>query len=186
MLDVYKQALASTQKLIEGVKPDQFSKSTPCPEFDVKALLNHLVGGNYLMATVAAGKPFDPGAAPADLIGNDPAGAYKTAAEASFTAYSGPDVMSKTLHFPFGDMPGAQGLGVAIMEAYVHGWDLARATGQDGTIPAPVAETILTAMKARSTDHLRPPKGNTFGPEVTVSDSASASDKLVAFLGRKP
>lgn len=185
MLDVYKQALASTQKLIDGVKPEQLSKSTPCTEFDVRALLNHLVGGAYLMATVAAGKPYEPGAGPSDLIGKDPSGAYKTAAEAAFGAFSDPEVMSKTLNFPFGAMPGAQGLGVAIMETYVHGWDLAKATGQDGTIPAQVAEFILTAMKAQPTDNLRPPAGNTFGPEVEVPDSASPSDKLVAFLGRK-
>ncbi|MGH2729285.1 MAG: maleylpyruvate isomerase N-terminal domain-containing protein, partial [Actinomycetota bacterium] len=76
LVGVLEQQVGRTGKLVAGVSPDQLSASTPCPGFDVRTLLNHIVGGQLLMARAAAGETTSRSDMP-DVIGDDPAGAYE-------------------------------------------------------------------------------------------------------------
>lgn len=186
MIDLIKQGIDRNAALVANVTPEHYALPTPCGEFDVKALLQHIVAGNHMLALVGEGKdvPSEPGGD--DVIGSDPLGAYKQSAEAALAGWSDPAGLSKTYTFPFGELPGPAAYGTVLLETWVHGWDLAKATGQDPTVPAPIAEALLAGLQAGGFDAFRNPEGNPFGPAVDVPADASPTDKLVAFVGRTP
>ena len=66
----------------------------------------------------------------------------------------------------------------------IHGWDLARATGQDDTIAAEDLAELQEGIKAFPEEAMRSP--GAFGPEIEAPAGASDQDKLMAFLGRQP
>lgn len=185
MLEAYKAGLEHTEKIVAGVSKEQYAQPTSCSEFDVKSLVNHVIGGNYWMATCVKGET--PGGDVTDFTGGDIVAEFQKSKEAVVEAFSAPGVLEGTIKFPFAEMPGVQGLGVAMTETYVHGWDLARSTGQDGEIPQPVAEMLLMGVKsAPIPDQFRAPEAKVYGPEVTIAEDAPASDRVVAYFGRNP
>ncbi|GAC1412434.1 MAG: TIGR03086 family metal-binding protein [Actinomycetota bacterium] len=189
MIEAYKAAVGRLENLVSNVKPEQYTNSTPCESFDVKALLNHIVGGQHLFAAVGSGGTVDRSAPTPDFVGSDPLGALKTASQKTVEVWSDPQIMSKSLTFPFGTMPGARGFGLMLMEMHVHAWDLAKATDQDPTIPEPAASMLLGALQSGGVpDDKRGPEGSgaAFLPKVDVAEDASTTDKIVANLGRKP
>ena len=166
---------------VKEVTTADLAKPTPCSEFDVRALLNHMLGG-LSMLTVAAGgeKPPVP---EGEQFGSDPAPVYDERRRALIAAVRGEGVLDRQWEMPFGMMSGAMMAQIAFMEHLAHGWDLAKATGQDTTLPADLVTEcmeVVTPMDAM----LRTP--GVCDPVVSVPDGASPQDKLVAFLGRSP
>ena len=89
------------------------------------------------------------------------------------------------IKLPFGELPGAVFMGIATNDVFTHGWDLARSTGQPTDLDPAMAADLHAQVKGFVTDELRGPDGDApFGPEVAAPPSASAADKLAAFLGR--
>ena len=91
--------------------------------------------------------------------------------------------LSVTVETPFGEMPGGQFMMVPITDMIVHTWDLAKATGQNTTLDAGLAELgcnvlVNVAEGARA--------NGAFGPEVTVPASASFQDRMLGLSGRQP
>jgi uncharacterized protein (TIGR03086 family) len=186
LVSVLEQQVGRTGKLVAGVSPDQLSASTPCANFDVRTLLNHIVGGQLLMARAAAGESTQGRDMP-DVIGDDPTSAYEQSSTELVETFRNPDVLTRTIDLGGTEVSGEQALGIAIMEAVVHGWDLARATGQDATIDASLATGMLQTLRDGGfVENFRSPEGDPFASEVTVDESASPGDKLVAYLGRTP
>jgi uncharacterized protein (TIGR03086 family) len=175
------RATAVASEKVKGVKADDMSKPTPCSEFDVRALLNHMLGGLSMLTTAAAGEK---AAMPkGDQVGSDPAGTYDERRSALLAVVRGPGVLDRAWELPYGPMDGQMMAGIAFMEHLTHAWDVAKATGQDTTLPADlVAECVqvVTPMDAM----LRGP--GVCGPALTVPDTASAQDKFIAFMGRNP
>jgi uncharacterized protein (TIGR03086 family) len=121
----------------------------------------------------------------ADHLGDDPAGAYRQSGETLVEAFSRPGVLESTLTVPAGTVPGAVALHLRLTEILVHGWDLARATGQDvADLPADLAEQELEF--SRNQLEKLPPGRRPFDPPQPVSDDAPAVDRLAALLGRTP
>jgi uncharacterized protein (TIGR03086 family) len=175
------RATAVASEKVKGVTTADMSQPTPCAEFDVRALLNHMLGGLSMLTTAAQGEK---AAVPdGDQIGSDPAGAYDQRRTALLAAVREPGVLDRDWEMPFGSMAGQMMAGIAFMEHLTHAWDLAKATGQDTTLPSDlVAECtqLVTPMDAM----LRTP--GVCGPAVTVGGDASAQDKFIAFMGRNP
>ena len=176
-----ERATAFASEKVNQVKPDDMAKPTPCAEFDVRALLNHMLGGLTMLTTAAGG-----GAATmpdGDQLGEAPGATYDERRRALLTAVRGPGVLERNWEMPFGSMAGGMMAGIAFMEHLTHGWDIAKATGQDTTLPADLVSEcteLVTPMDAM----LRMP--GVCGPRVEVPESASAQDKLIAFMGRHP
>lgn len=183
----YGDAIRRNIDRVRAVRADQLAGPTPCHDWDVTALLTHLIGGHEMFA-VALGRPASL-ANPAD----DPpvtvlATRYRTAAEASLDAFAAPGALQRVVALPIGEVPGEVALGMALTDAVVHGWDLAAATGQDTTIDDRVAAPLLAAAQAAITDDLRQPAGAraVFGQPVPIDPESPAGERLVAFLGRSP
>jgi uncharacterized protein (TIGR03086 family) len=175
------RATKFAEEKVAGVESADLSRPTPCEEFDVRALLNHLIGNLGLLATVARGEAAE--RPQGDQFGSDPGAAYSEGRRALMSALSAPGVFDRDWVMPFGTLPGQTMAGVAFMEHLTHGWDVARATGQDDTIPPDLLEECMAVATAAG-DLLRMP--GVCGPPVPVPDSATAQDKFIAFMGRRP
>lgn len=180
---------AATEQLVEGVRADQWSLPTPCADWDVRALVAHLAGGDRLFGLLLDGKADDMAAARAlmhaegDPLGDDPTATFRARGQALHEAFARPGFLESIRPTPFGPQPGEFLVHMRINEHLVHGWDLARATGQpaDG-LPADVAERGLEMWRARLAGH--PREGGPFAAEQPAPADAPAIDRLAAFLGR--
>jgi uncharacterized protein (TIGR03086 family) len=176
-----ERATAFANDKVDEVGAADMAKSTPCSEFDVRALLNHMVGGLAMLATGAQGGKAE--IPHGDQFGSDAAGTYTARRRALLDAVRSQGALERNWEMPFGSMPGEMMARIAFMEHLTHGWDLAKATGQDTTIPSDlVAECteVVTPMNGM----LRMP--GVCGPAVDVPADAPAQDRLIAFLGRTP
>jgi uncharacterized protein (TIGR03086 family) len=174
-------ATAFASEKIQGVTTGDMSKPTPCSEFDVRTLLNHVVG-NLGMLTAAAegGKP---GIPKGDQFGSDPAGAYSETRTALLSALGAQGVLDRNWEMPFGSLPGSMMASIAFIEHLTHGWDLAKATGQDTRMPTDLVADC-TEVATPMDSMLRMP--GVCGPAISVAADASPQDKLISFLGRTP
>src|SRR5438105_3953837 len=105
---LHERALASTRAFVAGVKPDQMSDATPCEDYDVRALLNHLVGGNFWVAPLVEGKTIEQvgDRYDGDVLGDNPLAAYESSAEAAAAAFNSPGAMEKPVAVSYGPVPG--------------------------------------------------------------------------------
>ncbi len=180
-------AFASTRRIMEGVGADQFDKPTPCVSWDVRRLINHIVGGSHWFAisTNAGGSPEVDETELTDYAAADMLGSYDHGIAAALAAFSADGALTKTVKLPFGELPGAAFMGLATMDHFIHGWDLAKATGQPLNLDEAMAEQLLAQARMTVPDQFRGPDPHApFGPIVEIADSAPASDRLAAFLGR--
>ena len=180
----YQRALLATGRIVAGVRPEHLAKPTPCRDWDVRLLLNHIVGGNYMFAEVARGGRVEGTGEMEDYTRPDPGTNYLASAEAVLAAWSEPGAMDRRCHMPFGDIPAPAAVSIHFLDLVVHGWDLARASGQDATIAPDLAAEALDISRDLLSDELR--EAGVFGPEVPVSADDPLHDRLVAFMGRRP
>jgi uncharacterized protein (TIGR03086 family) len=179
LFPAFEQAVASTAEIVKATPAGQLDAPTPCAEWDVHALLNHLFGDQ------APRHPMAPGGLPrADLAGNDPAAAYAQASAAALAAAGAGDALTRVHITPLGEMPGPGLAGFTTLDILVHGWDLARATGQPADLDGRLAAQMLGfAQQTLATQESR---AGRIGPAVTVAADAPMTQRLAAFLGRQP
>jgi len=180
-----ERAFASTRSVLANVTPDQLSNPTPCQSWQVRELINHFVGVSLWCAETA-----NTGTAPsppeADYTTGDMVAAYDTGIAAAVDAFGRPDALDKMITLPFGTLPGSVYLGIVTTDAFAHGWDLARATGQSTDLDPELATELLEGARLflqpafRGEDGTRP-----FGAEQEAPRGATNADVLAAFLGRK-
>ena len=159
-----EQAIESTRSVLAGVREDQLGADTPCASWTVAALINHIVGGQFFFATLAAGGS-PSGDAPPDFAAGDFVASFDEGSAKAVSAFSADGVMETTMHLPFGDMPGSAFVGLAATDTFVHGWDLARATGQDSDLEPTLAVGLLAGIRPAIPDAARGADGQAaFGP----------------------
>ena len=189
LLTAFEQAVASTAEVVKATPASQLDAPTPCTEWDVRALLSHVIGTLWLAEGLLAGQapryPMAPGGLPAaDLAGGDPVAAYAEAAAAALAAAGAGDALTRLHVTPLGDMPGPVLSGFTTLDILVHGWDLARATGQPADLDGRLAAHVLEfAGQALATAESRAAR---IAPALTVPAGAPVTSRLVAFLGRQP
>jgi uncharacterized protein (TIGR03086 family) len=190
IIEVHESALDQATQIVEGVTDGQHALPTPCADWDVDALLNHMIGTNWMFVGFAEGKQFseEETTTPAMASGNgstgDAAEAYRQSAEALKRAWREPGRLAQSYQLPFGELPGEAVLSIHTMELVQHGWDLAKATGQKAEYD-PAAVAVAHDFARMSFPSPRSP-GVPIGAEVPVSEDAPAVDRLAAFMGRTP
>ena len=180
---VYKKAVDQTGRIVANVKPDQYDAPTPCEGWDVRELLNHTIAVAKAFVGAASGTPFDPTPFGADNVGDDPSGAYDGAAQQIHAALGRQGVLDGTWHMPFGEVPADGAIAFCTLELAQHGWDVAKATGQDADFDPEVTEVAMSTAQAAPAELVRNP--SVFGPESNCPESAPLHDRLAAFLGRE-
>ncbi|KAA5837249.1 TIGR03086 family metal-binding protein [Saccharopolyspora hirsuta] len=180
--------LCATGELVAGVRPDQWDSATPCTDWNVRELVNHMVIGHRLFSGILRGEvALAPGALDptnSDVLGNNPAASYRSAAEDLLAAFRRPGVLEKSFRVPAGEVPGIAAVHLRAVEELVHGWDLARATNQTPRFPDETVERQLSFTRKKLPDI--PPEKSPFAPSQPIPDNAPPLERLVALLGRQP
>lgn len=180
-----RQAQQWVGDLLRGLRPEQLHAPTPCDEFDVTELIEHLLAVQERIRQIAIDGNVDD--APVALpIDGDLAADFARRVEESAAAWEdwGDDELwSKTVAAPFGTVPGGAALMVYTSENLAHGWDLAVATGQDfeadPDIVAPVLAGMQNALPADNRGEDIP-----FDPVVESAEGAGPTEQLANWLGR--
>ena len=173
LLDLYRQASEWTLGKVAGAS-DKLAAQSPCDEWNVRQLMDHMLDTqNYFLGTARGQEVSMPSPNPPALLKGDPRDAFSQCREDVLRAFSEEGVIAKT----------GPSLGIAFADQLIHGWDLAKASGQDATMPDGLADAAYNMIHGKFTDDQR--KG-TFKPEVPVGPDASAQDKLLAYTGRNP
>lgn len=183
-IEAFARTADWTERLLAGTTPDRHDLPTPCTEWDVGALVNHILGGVQLFNLVMGRQPVPGGDPPADLVGDDPAGAYRAGVDAYLSTLADPVALEGTVSTPLGELPAAAFVGISLIDATAHAWDLATATGQDATIPAEVLAVVDQLARQLLAGMPRSP--GTIADPVPVPATASDQDRFIAFLGRHP
>ncbi|WP_103381008.1 TIGR03086 family metal-binding protein [Pseudonocardia dioxanivorans] len=181
--EIYRRAsadFAARVHLAEG----RWGAPTPCPEWDARALVNHLVNEERWTppllggATIEeVGDRFD-----GDLLGADPIATFDEAAAAALAAVEAVDP-EKPVHLSFGDRPAREYVTQLAADHLVHAWDLARALGEDEKLDAGAVDAVLAWFGPTQGLYL---EIGVIGPETPVGADASAQDRLLAMFGRTP
>ncbi len=173
-------AAAPLHDLLTLVTPDRLAAPTPCAEFDVRALLNHILTWGPVLEAAARKEP----AAPAEPTAAKPAAAFGGQLQRTVTAWSEQDAWegSTTMGGP-DPMPAALIGGMVVSEIVVHGWDLGRALGQHpywdpAVLGFALGEVMATAELGRGM--------GIYADPVPVPEPAPVLDRLLGITGRDP
>ncbi|MFD6392175.1 TIGR03086 family metal-binding protein [Nocardia sp. NPDC060259] len=181
------RAAEPLSKLLRTITPDRLAAPTPCTEFDVRALLNHLLFWGPSLIGAARKEAIAPPAAAeseVDLTESDWAAALDTQLDNLATAWRNPDAWQGVTHMggPM-QLPAPLVGGMVVGELIVHGWDLSRALGatarwDDDLLRYAFDETAATADQGRQM--------GIYGPEIPVAPDAPLLDRVLGLTGRDP
>ena len=184
MAELYVRAMASASRFVSGVPEGAWHDPTPCTEWDLRALVNHITYENLWAAELFPGKTMAEvgDRLEGDLLGDDPIAAFNRSVEAATAAVSAPGAMEAVTHLSFGDTPGSEYARELFADMLIHGWDVAKASRQDAALDAalvdaglPLAEEVA-AMAGGS---------GAFAAPVAIPGDAPAQTRLLALVGRR-
>jgi uncharacterized protein (TIGR03086 family) len=183
-------AAEQTAAVVRGVRDDQLGLPTPCPAYTVADLLDH-VGGLSLAFTAAAAKDFDDiTAAPPQPDGSRLSADWRTRIPqdvlALAEAWRDPEAWTGMTRAGGVNLPGEVAGVVALDELVLHGWDLARATGQRYECEQGTLEACHGFVAQFSGPGMEEQRRGLFGPEVEVPADAPLLDRVVGLSGRDP
>lgn len=181
-LTTLESMLTRTTALMESVQPADLAAPTPCTDFDVEQLLEHMTTWAQVFDSTVNDRPldFDP---MTHVVGGDYARVFATASDGIVAGLrdGGWDRMMTMTASP---IPGEMVLNMLLMEYLAHGWDLARAMG----VAAPYTEQeAIVALRAAQAIIAPEYRGTgMFDDEVHVAADAPALNRCMAFVGRDP
>lgn len=177
-VDLYRSATGRAVEVAEGVRPEQLGLPTPCSEWDVQALLDHLVGGTEYLLAAMDGRPPEP---PTGTTAAD----YRDGVEAVTKGLGEPGAMDQRCMSPLGfEWSVGQAVAGTFMDVLVHTWDLARATGQDTDLDPALVEACVSMFFPEMPERGR--EAGLVGPAVEVGADASPQARMLAAMGRTP
>jgi uncharacterized protein (TIGR03086 family) len=185
LLDSYENAAA----IVSGITAEQLGQPTPCTEYDVAGLIDHLVEAGQRAAALGRGQAPPAGDESPHVELFDAPGQIRHAGEEAAQAWADNSRLSSTFTMPWGE----EYTGAALVDMYLaelagHAWDLARATAQlnrlDPTLAVPALNGARAMIKPAYRNMVRP--GSPFGTEVQPPPEADDWERFVAFMGRDP
>ncbi|HET9142423.1 TIGR03086 family metal-binding protein [Actinophytocola sp.] len=180
-----EQAAEANLAVVRNVKADQLALPTPCRDWDVRTLANHLVFWSALRSEVAARKLDPPSGEESDVdhITDDWVRVYERQLTGAVAAWAEPGAWEGVTGMAGGQMPAPTIGRMIIGELVLHGWDLAKATGQELVCPPGLAEEIYTGT-VQFAEMGR--EYQIFGEPVAVPDDAPALVRALGLSGRDP
>jgi uncharacterized protein (TIGR03086 family) len=199
---LFRKAVQIAEPVIAGVRPDQLDQPSPCVEYNVKELLDHLVFVLHRVANLGRGdEAFAPNSmADAVIDHKDWAADWRAASAEVEAAWSDDATLSKTIVLPWATMTGAEVLGMYTSEITTHTWDAAKATGQQPAWDDEVCQLGLDSMHRDLPMADRTPMWEAFRANVPANfqfdppfanavalpADAPLIQQLVAWTGRQP
>jgi uncharacterized protein (TIGR03086 family) len=171
---------------VHAVRDDQWEAGTPCAEWTVRDLVNHLVSEQLWVAPLVrggcmieeVGDTFE-----GDLLGSDPAACWDTAARAAHDAFTAPGALGHTVHLSYGDTPAADYCGQMTADLVVHTWDLSCAIGAGDRLPDGLLEFAVSEVTPYAAELV---KSGLFTEPVEPPPGADEQMRMLCLLGRRP
>lgn len=182
-------AYENAAAIVSAIGPEQLADPTPCPGYDVAALIDHLVEAGHRAAALGRGQAPPPGDESPHVELSDAPAQLRGAAEEATEAWDDDAAMSARFTMPWGEeYTGATLVDMYLAELAAHAWDLARATGQLGRLDPSLAGPALDGARAMIKPQYRNMvgQGAPFGTEVSPPPDADDWERLAAFMGRDP
>lgn len=169
---------------VAGIRDEQWNDPTPCTEWNVRALFNHMTSEALWAPHVLSGKTIEEAgdAFDGDVLGSDPKATWELAVKAEREAVQEPGVDERTVHLMRGPTPASTYLVELFSDHVIHAWDLARGTGGDERLDPELVD-ILYASVAPIEDQLK--ASGMYGDKVEAPEGADTQTKLLAVVGRK-
>ena len=181
--ELFIKAMEATQKVVNKIKADQWTGSTPCTDWDVKELVNHQIGEYKWAVELLDGKTTDEVGTvqDGDLTGGDPLATFNSSLDGAKKAAQAPGAMDAVCHLSFGDYSGDDYTKQLFLDSLIHGWDLAVATGQATTL-----DGVLVTACMPVAEELRGMFGQygVFGEDLRDPD-ANEQANLLGIMGRR-
>jgi uncharacterized protein (TIGR03086 family) len=175
---LYGEASARAAIVIDAVRPDQASLATPCAEWSVQDLIDHLVGSTEYLRAALEGRAPEPrsGAGGSD---------YRAGRTVVLAGLATPGAMERTCLSPLGfEWTVAQATAGTFMDTLVHTWDLASATGHDTRLELLLVDACIAMFLPDMPERGR--AAGLVGPEVAVGPDADGQARLLGAMGRQP
>lgn len=179
VLDAFLRVQDTVGALVRATSPDQFGLPTPCEDWTVRDLLDHLVWESIVWGGLAQGTPPTDGHTE-NHLGDNHIAAFETAASQARGAFRQPGMLDRA----FGPAPGRRVVEQLLVELLVHGWDLATALGRDRDLEPDIARAALPVVREIYGDLPRT-AGGSIASAQPAPQHAPALDQVAAFLGRR-
>ena len=179
LLSNYALACDAVMRVLRGIPRHRMTNFTPCPEWNVRELIHHMIDVNDLFGDTVAGRTH------CDTQHVDDAfltAAFAHSVERTAVAFISDHVVEPCFFTPFGSLSIAATVQHCTNDMLVHAWDLARATGQSTDLAPDVADECLRVL--HTLHYLVPRDTGVYGPERAAPLDACPADRLAAFLGR--
>jgi uncharacterized protein (TIGR03086 family) len=185
VLKLHRLSAGEFDRRVAAVGADEWHRPTPCADWDVRMLVNHLVYDNvWAPDTVGGATIQDVGDRyDGDLLGEDPPTAWRQSIEPALAAFEEPGAIERIVHLSYGDEPAGEYLSQRIMDLTIHAWDLARAINAPDDLDEQLVTYLWDTWSPRG-EMLR--RSGLFGGPVEVEPDADAQTRLLALFGRRP
>jgi uncharacterized protein (TIGR03086 family) len=185
-LEHLERTFAATRGVVGGIGPAQLTLPTPCSEWDVRAVLNHMIGGSYWYAATARD-----GVSPPmededdDYAAGDLLAAFDEGARQAIAAFGADGVLDGEIVLIGNRLPARVPLALLCIDSFTHGWDLAIATGAGRDLDRDLAELLLELAPRVLPEGLRGTyEGSLYQPRAAAPGASPPADRLAAHLGR--
>jgi uncharacterized protein (TIGR03086 family) len=168
---LFRKAVNEFGSRVDIIEDDQWDAPTPCEEWTVYDLVNHIVYENKWVPPLLEGKTIAQvgDVYEGDLLGNDPKGAWNQASKEAIGAVEEPGIENRTVHVSFGDIEGHEYISQVLCDHVIHAWDLAIGIDDDDELDPELVEFAMDFYEPQL-EQWR--EGGSFGDEVDVSDDA--------------
>ncbi|MFD4537823.1 TIGR03086 family metal-binding protein [Kitasatospora sp. NPDC058397] len=179
----YPEALAAFGERVRLTTPRQWDAPTPCADWSVRELVNHLTGEQLWIPELLMGATISEvgGRFDGDVLGDDPVTAWTEAADAARDAFAVPGATELTVHLSFGDVSGQYYLDQLTTDLVIHSWDLAEAIGRHTRLPAELVDFALGEFAGYGDLS----GSGLFDPPLPIPDDAGPQTRLLALTGRR-
>ena len=184
LLEQYDHALAEVDSRVHQVGPDQWDRPTPCSEWDVRALVAHLVDEcRWVPYLLGGGTPDEAGDRFAgDPLGADPKGAWKEHSTAAREAFGEPGALERHVVLSSGEVSARDYIWELTVDLTVHAWDLARGIGADEHLDHELVRRIHAEVEK---DAAELAASGLYAPPVPVPTHADLQTRLLGLFGRR-
>lgn len=182
--ELHERAIETFGKYVSNVTDEQWTASTPCADWNVRDLVNHVASENMWVEPLLEGKTIDEvgDQFDGDVLGSDPKAAWDQSAKSAAAAVFRAGALDSQVHVSYGNIPAREYCEQRLTDLVVHGWDLARATNQDTNIEYDLLDAVWDATEGQEEAITQ---SGMFGSPIRTASDADKQTQLLAKLGRK-